>query len=64
MGPFATKFLLSGRDLTVVAIAEYGPFFIKLRLTEFDDPKLRQIMAGTLQDLSSLVLAATSPRFQ
>lgn len=52
LGPFLTKFFNIGQDLSLVAVAQYGPFFIKLRLTFRDHYKLREMMSGVLQALS------------
>jgi hypothetical protein len=48
VGPFAAKFLLTGPDMTVVALAVQGDHFVKVRLTHFDDRKMRELMRATL----------------
>lgn len=58
LGPFSTKVFLSGDDVTIVAVAVCGSFFVKLRLTHFDDPKVRSMMAFSFQALADVVTAA------
>ncbi len=58
IGPFLTKFLITGQDLTIAAIAELGPFFVKLRLTHFDDVKIREMMGRVIHDLSRIIKSA------
>ena len=53
VGPFAVKFLLSGSDMTVVALAVHGEHFVKVRLTHFDDRKMRELMRATLEALGN-----------
>lgn len=55
MGPFAMKFFLSGSDVTAVGIAVSGPYFVKVRLTYFDDLKMRELMNSTLKALGTCV---------
>jgi len=51
LGPFLTKFLLAGQDMTIAAVADLDPYFIKLRITHADEPKLRQMMGDVLRAL-------------
>jgi hypothetical protein len=55
IGPFALKFFLSGSDMTVVGVAVSGMYFVKVRLTCFDDPKMRELMMATLVALCTCV---------
>jgi hypothetical protein len=55
VGPFAMKFFLSGEEMTAVGVAVYGLYFVKVRLTCFDDPKMRQLMSATLNALAAYV---------
>lgn len=52
LGPFLAKFFKIGKDLSVVALAQYGPYFVKLRLTVNDHYKLRDMMSDVYEALS------------
>ena len=56
--PFALQAFLSGEDMTIAGIALLGRLFLKLRLTFFDDPKMRELMQETIQDVVRLAQAA------
>lgn len=60
MGPFAMKFFLSGSDVTAVGVAVSGLYFVKVRLTYFDDPKMRELMNSTLKALGTCVQYASA----
>ncbi len=60
MGPFAMKFFLSGRDVTAVGVAVSGLYFVKVRLTHFDDLKMRELMSSTLKALGTCVQYASA----
>lgn len=62
IGPFLAKFLLSGDDMTIIAIAECGPYFVKLRLTHFDEGPIRSMMADSVGALADAVTAAVGER--
>lgn len=55
VGPFAMKFFLSGDDMTVVGVAVSGLYFVKVRLTYFDDLKMRELMSATQDALAACV---------
>lgn len=55
VGAFAAKYFLSRADMTLVAVAVCGPYFVKLRLTYFDDRKMREMMNATLNALGACV---------
>lgn len=57
-GTFALKYFLSEEDLSLVGVANYGPHFIKVRLTYIDDPKMREMMSATVGALSACLVAA------
>jgi hypothetical protein len=54
-GPFALRHYLIGGDLSVVGIAYLGRHVVKLRLTHFDDLKMRELMNSTIHDFAALV---------
>lgn len=59
-GPFAMKYFLAAKDMTAVGVAISGPYFIKVRMTYFDDLKMREMMSSTLNALvAQVALAAT-----
>ncbi|HRQ96785.1 MAG TPA: hypothetical protein PK440_17575 [Candidatus Accumulibacter phosphatis] len=60
IGPFAVKFFLSGDDITVVGVAVSGLYFVKVRLTYFDDLKMRELMNTTLNALAACVQNASA----
>jgi len=60
IGPFAMKFFLSGDDITAVGVAVSGLYFVKVRLTYFDDPKMRELMGTTLNALAACVQNASA----
>jgi len=60
IGPFAMKFFLSASDVTAVGVAVSGRYFVKVRLTYFDDPTMRQVMNATLQALAACVQNASA----
>lgn len=59
-GPFVMAALLSGDDLTMVGIAVIGQYFIKVRLTFFDDLKMRELMNASLHALAACTQQASS----
>jgi hypothetical protein len=54
-GPFAMNFFISGDDITAVGVAVSGQYFIKYRLTYFDDPIMRELMSATINALRAYV---------
>ncbi len=54
-GPFALQHYLIGNDLSVVGIAHLGRHALKLRLTYFDDLKMRELMKSTIHEFAALV---------
>jgi hypothetical protein len=52
--PFALQHFLIGDDMSIAGIAVLGPRYLKLRLTYFDDLKMRELMIGTIQELAKL----------
>ena len=63
-GPFAFQAFLSGENITIAGIAVLDRLFLKLRLTFFDDSKMRELMHETVQDVVRLAqtAGAGSPR--
>jgi len=57
--PFALQHFLIGEDLSVAGVAIVGKHFVKVRLTYFDDAKMRELMHGSLRELSHLVALAS-----
>lgn len=53
--PFALRHFLIGDDMSIAGISMLGPHCLKLRLTYFDDLKMRELMIGTIQELAKLV---------
>lgn len=62
MGPFAMKFFLSGDDITAVGVAVSGLYFVKVRLTYFDDLKMRELMNSTLMALGACLQYASAAK--
>jgi len=60
LGPFAMKFLLSGSEMTAVGVAVSGTYLVKVRLTFFDDLKMRELMNWTLSALATCVQNAAA----
>lgn len=56
--PFAFQAFLSGKDMTIAGIAVLGGRFLKLRLTFFDEPKMRELMDETVQETVRLAQTA------
>jgi hypothetical protein len=56
-GPFSLQHFLIDADLSVVGIACLGRHLVKLRLTYFDDLKMRALMNATIDEFASLVTA-------
>ena len=56
--PFAFQVFLAGEDMTIAGIALLERLFLKLRLTFFDEPKMRELMEETIQDVVHLAQAA------
>jgi hypothetical protein len=56
--PFAFQAFLSGEDMTIAGIAVLERLFLKLRLTFFDEPKMRELMQETIQDVVRLAQMA------
>ncbi|WP_237068009.1 hypothetical protein [Microbulbifer guangxiensis] len=54
-GPFAIKFYIDGSDITTLGVAVRGRYFVKVRLTYFDDPKMRELMNSTLNALCAFL---------
>ena len=54
-GPFVLKHFLIGDDLSVAGIAILGEHFLKLRMTCRDEPKMREVMRDTVEELACLV---------
>lgn len=50
-GPMVMKYLLSGEDLTMAGVMELDSYFLKIRLTHVDDPKLRELMGQSVGSL-------------
>ena len=55
--PVAQAFL-SGEAMTIAGLAVLERVFLKLRLTFFDDPKMRELMQETVQDVVRLAQTA------
>ena len=53
--PFALQAFLSGDEMTIAGIAVLGTHFLKLRLTFFDDMKMRELMGETVHELAQFV---------
>lgn len=53
LGPFIFKFFLSASDVTAVGVGVSGAYFVKMRLTFFDDPKMRDLMSETIRALGA-----------
>ena len=53
-GPFALQHYIIGDDLSVVGIAHLGRRVLKLRLTYFDDRKMRELMNATIHEFAAL----------
>lgn len=60
--PFAFQAFLSGEDMTIAGIAVLEGVLLKLRLTFFDDPKMRELMQETVQDVVRLAQMAGAGR--
>jgi hypothetical protein len=56
--PFALQAFLSGEAMTIAGLAVLERVFLKLRLTFFDDPKMRELMQETVQDVVRLAQTA------
>jgi hypothetical protein len=54
--PFALQHFLIGENISVAGVAILGSHFLKLRLTYFDDPKMRELMCDTVRELARLAL--------
>lgn len=52
VGPFTLQHFLIGKDLSVAGVAINGSHYLKLRLTYFDDPKMRELMSITVDELA------------
>ncbi|MFG1289816.1 hypothetical protein [Xanthobacter versatilis] len=63
-GPFVLKYFLVGDDLAVAGVAILGRCCLKIRLTCFDDLRMRDLMNQTIQDLGRLVREAGIVRQQ
>ncbi len=50
-GPFLGTFFLIDQQLSLVAVTCRGDYFIKIRHTFFDDPKMRELMQQTTDEL-------------
>jgi hypothetical protein len=53
--PFSLQHFLIGDDMSIAGIAMLGAHCLKLRLTYFDDLKMRELMVGTIQELAKMV---------
>jgi len=56
--PFAFQAFLSDEAMTIAGIAVLERVFLKLRLTFLDDPKMRELMQETAQDVVRLAQTA------
>jgi hypothetical protein len=56
--PFALQALLSGEKMTIAGVAVLGRVFLNLRLTFFDDLKMRELMHETVQEVVRLAQTA------
>jgi hypothetical protein len=56
--PFALQALVSGEKMTIAGVAVLGRVFLKLRLTFFDDLKMRELMQETVQEVVRLAQTA------
>src|SRR5262249_9097492 len=56
--PFAFQAFLSGEAITIAGIALLERLFLKLRLTFFDDLKMRELMHETVEDVVRLAQTA------
>ena len=54
--PFVLQHFLIGQDVSVAGIAVLGPHYLKLRLTYFDELKMRGLMSDTVRELARLAL--------
>jgi len=53
--PFLLRHLLIQDDMSVAGVAVDGAYFVKLRLTYFDDIKMRSLMNETIAELCSSI---------
>lgn len=54
--PFALQHFLIGEDMSVAGVAVLGAHCLKLRLTYFDDLRMRELMGDTIRELARLAL--------
>lgn len=54
--PFALQYFLIGDDMSIAGVGVLGPHLLKLRLTYFDDFKMRELMGEAVRELAQLVL--------
>jgi hypothetical protein len=58
--PFAFQYFSIDDSLSVAGVAVLGGQFVKLRLTYFDEPKMREVMGETIRELSRMVVDAAA----
>lgn len=58
--PFALQTFLIGDRISFAGVADMGNHLLKLRLTFYDDPELREMMSDTMMELRRLALSASS----
>lgn len=63
IGSLAMKFFLSSSNITAVGVAVSGSYFVKLRLTFIDDPKMRELMNSTLMTLSAYLQYGSAAKY-
>ncbi len=56
IGPFKMQHFLIGEDLSVAGVGVLGSHYLKLRLTYFDDLKMRELMNASIRELCQLAL--------
>lgn len=54
--PFLVRYFIVGDDLSLAGVADMGRHFVKIRLTFHDEPKMRELMNGTMRDLCRCAL--------
>ena len=54
-GPFVIQYFIIGDDVSVAGIALLGQHVVKLRLTYFDDPKMRELMNATVDEFGAIL---------
>lgn len=55
LGPFLVRFIRAGENLSLIGITQCGPWSMKLRLTHFDGPAIRELMAESIAALAQAI---------